>query len=59
MNLYLILIKIITEDLKHKLISFMTWIEINYGLQSPVYIDFEYKNYLYTRERKRVCYLFY
>ena len=24
----------------------MTWVETNYGLQSQVYIDFEYKNYL-------------
>ena len=51
--------KKINGELKNKLINFVTWIEKVYGLQCPVYIDFEYKNYLYTKERKRVGYLFY
>ena len=51
--------KKINEELKTKLLSFITWVEDIYGLQCPIYIDFEYKNYLYTRERKRVGYLFY
>ena len=51
--------KKINEELKTKLLNFITWIENSYGLQCPVYIDFEYKNHLYTRERKRVGYLFY
>ena len=51
--------KKINNELKTKLLSFVTWVEKVYGLQCPIYIDFEYKNYLYTRERKRVGYLLY
>ena len=39
-------IVVLIIHVKNKLINFITWVENRYGLQCPIYIDFEYKNYL-------------
>ena len=46
-------------EMKHELRSFVRYIETNYRIPITLYVDFEYKHYLVSREGKRVGYLFY
>ena len=49
----------IPKETKHELHSFLRWLETEYRFPITLYIDFEYKHYLVTRQGKRVGYLFY
>ena len=51
--------KRISSVTKNELINFITWTEQNFSIPVPLSIDFEYKHYLLTRDKKRVGYLFY
>lgn len=49
----------VPEEMKSKLLQFVGWVEKTYGLKTPVYVQFEQKNYVLTEDRERVGYLFY
>jgi len=49
----------IKKDVKSEMLSFMKWIEITYSVPITIWIDFQYKNYLLTRTKKRVGFRFY
>lgn len=49
----------VPEEMKAKLLQFVGWVEKTYGLKTPVYVQFEQKNYVLTEDRERVGYLFY
>ncbi len=51
--------KKIPKETQHELRSFVRWIETNYHIPITLWVDFEYRHYLVTREGKRVGYLFY
>ena len=42
-----------------KLRAFVKWVEENFNIPITLWVDFEFKNYLISREKKRVGYLFY
>lgn len=49
----------ITQDMKKKLVDFVLWVENNYNIPITLWVDFEYKHYLFDRNKKQVGYLFY
>ena len=49
----------IPEETKNALIDFVYWVEDNYPVPVTLWVDFKYKHYLVTREKKRVGYKFY
>ena len=51
--------KRIPKDVEEKLRDFVKWVESNYRIPVTVWVDFEYKHYLISRDGKRVGYLFY
>ncbi len=44
--------------LKERLTDIVEWLESNYSFPITLYVDFEYKSYLISRQNKRVGYLF-
>lgn len=51
--------KHIPEEMKTELRNFISWVEANFYLPIPLWVDFEYKHYLIRRDGKRVGFLFY
>ena len=51
--------KRIPKDVEEKLRDFVKWVESNYRIPVTLWVDFEYKHYLISRDGKRVGYLFY
>ncbi|MBO5210772.1 MAG: hypothetical protein J6B80_02455 [Clostridia bacterium] len=51
--------KKIPQETQDELLSFVNWVENNYAIPITLWVDFEYKHYLITRDGKRVGYLFY
>ena len=51
--------KRIPKDVEEKLRYFVKWVESNYRIPVTLWVDFEYKHYLISRDGKRVGYLFY
>lgn len=51
--------KHISEDIQQAMVSFVEWAETHYRFPVTLWVDFEYKHYLVTRDGKRVGYLFY
>lgn len=49
----------IPEKMRIELCRFINWVEGNYKLPIPLWVDFEYKHYLIDRGGKRVGFLFY
>lgn len=49
----------IDKDAEAELRSFVTWMERNYRIPITLWVDFEYRHYLVSRDGKRVGYLFY
>lgn len=49
----------IPEKVKAELRRFVEWVESNFNMPITLWVDFEYKHYLLSREKKRVGYLFY
>lgn len=45
--------------MRSELRAFTGWVEAHFRLPVTLWIDFEYKHYLMSREKKRVGYLFY
>ena len=50
--------KRIPQDVQDELLSFVNWVERNYQIPITLWVDFEYKHYLISRNKKRVGYLF-
>lgn len=48
----------VPEETRTKLRNFVRWVEDNFPVPVPLWVDFEYKHYLVSRERKRMGYLF-
>ena len=51
--------KRIPKDVEEKLRDFVKWVESNYRFPVTLWVDFEYKHYLISRDGKRVGHLFY
>ena len=51
--------KRIPIEVEQELRAFVTWVENNYRIPIPLWVDFEYRHYLINRRGKRVGYLFY
>lgn len=51
--------KRIPKDVENELRTFVSWVERNYRIPITLWVDFEYKHYLVSRNGKRVGYLFY
>ncbi len=51
--------KLIPENVKNELRRFVQWVEENYEMPITLWVDFEYRHYLVSREKKRVGFLFY
>ena len=51
--------KRIPKDIEEELRAFVKWIENNYRIPITLWVDFEYKHYLISRDGRRVGYLFY
>ena len=51
--------KKIPTEIREELCRFIRWVESNYRIPITLWVDFEYKHYLVSREGKRVGYLFY
>ncbi len=51
--------KRIPQNIEQELRSFVKWIESNYRIPITLWVDFEYKHYLVSRDGRRVGYLFY
>ena len=49
----------IPAETKEELTRFVSWVESRYRLPVTLWVDFEYKHYLVSREGRRVGYLFY
>lgn len=49
----------VPESMRACLEDFMGWVEETFTLPVTLWVDFEYKHYLVSREGKRVGYLFY
>lgn len=50
--------KEIPEKFRNRMRNVIVWLENNYNFPITIWVDFEYKNYLISREKKRVGYLF-
>ncbi len=48
----------VPTGIRKELLAFMAWVEANFAMPVTLWVDFEYKHYLLSRERKRVGYLF-
>ena len=46
--------KRIPQDVQDELLSFVNWLERNYQIPITLWVDFEYKHYLISRNKKRV-----
>lgn len=51
--------KKIPEETRGFLMDFVYWVEDHYHLPITLWVDFEYRNYLVSKAKKRVGYLFY
>lgn len=51
--------KKIPTETREELCRFIQWVESNYRIPIPLWVDFAYRHYLVSREGKRVGYLFY
>ena len=51
--------KEIPEETRNYLMEFVYWVEDHYHLPITLWVDFEYRHYLVSKEKKRVGYLFY
>lgn len=51
--------KRIPQAVEAELRSFVKWFENNYRIPITLWVDFEYKHYLISRDGRRVGYLFY
>ena len=49
----------IPENMRVELRAFVAWVEGHFRLPVTLWVDFEYKHYLVSRQKKRVGYLFY
>lgn len=49
----------VPAGMRRQLCDFMTWVEEHFALPVPLWVDFEYKHYLVSREGGRKGYLFY
>ena len=49
----------IPPETENEMRSFVSWVESRYSIPITLWVDFEYKHYLVSREGKRVGYLFY
>lgn len=49
----------IPEETKNELRKFVKWVEDNFNIPITLWVDFEYKHYLLSKDGKRVGYLFY
>ena len=49
----------IPAETREELCRFINWVEGNYRIPIPLWVDFEYRHYLISRAGKRVGYLFY
>ena len=49
----------IPEETKDALMRFVYWVEDNYHLPVTLWVDFKNRNYLMSRSKKRMGYLFY
>ena len=49
----------IPEDTRKMLTTFVEWVEDNFNIPICLWVDFEYKHYLLTNDKKRAGYLFY
>lgn len=49
----------VPTEIRNELLTFMAWVEANFAMPVTLWVDFEYKHYLVSREGKRVGYLFY
>jgi len=49
----------IPEETKDALIRFVYWVEDNYALPVTLWVDFKYRHYLLSRDKRRVGYRFY
>ena len=51
--------KSVSKATEKELRTFIEWVENNYRIPITLWVDFEYKHYLISREGERVGYLFY
>ena len=51
--------KRIPPEIENEMRSFVNWVESKYRVPITLWVDFEYKHYLVSREGNRVGYLFY
>lgn len=51
--------KQIPDDIRNELRKFTEWVESNYKIPVTLWVDFEFRHYLLTRDKKRVGFLFY
>ena len=51
--------KQVPEETRMKLRHFVSWVEENFRMPVPLWVDFEYRHYLMRRDGKRVGFLFY
>ena len=49
----------IPEETRAEIRAFISWVENHFYLPITLWVNFEYKHYLFRRDRKRVGYLFY
>ncbi len=49
----------IPENVRNELQRFVQWVEENYEMPVTFWVDFEYRHYLVSREKKHVGFLFY
>ena len=49
----------IPHETENELRNFVKWVELNFNLPVPLWVDFEYKHYLRKRDGKQAGYLFY
>lgn len=49
----------IPEETRRELLAFISWVEGNFPVPVTLWVDFEYRHYLMTRDKKRAGYLFY
>ena len=48
----------VPTEIRKELLGFINWVEANFAMPVPLWVDFEYKHYLISRAGKRVGYLF-
>ncbi len=49
----------IPDSVKEEMRNFVIWVESNYNIPITLYVDFEYRHYLISKEKERVGFLFY